>query len=97
MKREVNIIDVVKPLTKFAACISNPLHVKKILQQALYQAQNGRPGPVWIDVPMNVQGALVNENELEEFVPKVIEKNSSDFKIDEIITELKKAAKNKIS
>lgn len=66
--QEVNIVEVVKPLTKYAVCVSDPRMVKKQLQETVYHALNGRPGPVWLDVPMNVQGALVEESELEGFV-----------------------------
>lgn len=66
--QEVNIIAVVKPLTKYAVCISDPKMVKKELEKAIFLAMNGRKGPVWLDVPMNVQGALVEENELESYV-----------------------------
>ena len=36
--------------------------LKKILDKAIYLATHGRPGPVWIDVPINIQGALIDEN-----------------------------------
>ena len=65
--QEVDIISVVNPLTKYAICVSEPSMVKKVLQKAIFLATHGRPGPVWIDVPMNVQGALIDENELESF------------------------------
>jgi acetolactate synthase I/II/III large subunit len=68
--QEVDIISVVKPLTKYAVCISDAKNVKKELQKAVYLALNGRPGPVWIDVPMNIQGALVEESELENYIPE---------------------------
>ena len=69
--QEINIVAVVKPLTKYAVCISNPLHVKKELQKAVYLATNEKePGPVWLDVPMNVQGSLIDETTLEEFIPQ---------------------------
>lgn len=67
--QEVNIVDVVKPLVKYAACISDAKQVRKHLEAAVYYALDGRPGPVWLDVPMNIQGALVEENELEGFTP----------------------------
>ena len=62
--QEVNIIDVVRPLTKFAACITDPLEVRRSLEEAWHTASSGRPGPVWLDIPMNVQGALVDEEML---------------------------------
>lgn len=64
--QEINIVDIVKPVTKFSAMIIDAKDVKKKLYKAIYLATHGRPGPVWIDIPLNIQGALINENELYE-------------------------------
>ncbi|MDE7338412.1 MAG: hypothetical protein K2M92_03890, partial [Bacteroidales bacterium] len=63
--QEVDIISVVKPLVKYAAQIRRAEDVRRILDEAVYTALSGRPGPVWIDVPMDIQGALVNEAALD--------------------------------
>jgi acetolactate synthase-1/2/3 large subunit len=65
--QEVDIISVVKPITKFAYTITDANDVCFYLEKALYEATSGRPGPVWLDVPMNVQGASVDENNLKGF------------------------------
>jgi len=62
--QEVDIIKIVKPITKFAVSVTNPEDIGRLLEKALYIATHGRPGPVWIDVPMNVQSAIVDENKL---------------------------------
>jgi acetolactate synthase I/II/III large subunit len=62
--QEVSIIDVVKPLTKYAASVTDPQQIKVELDRASKAAVSGRPGPVWLDIPMNVQGALVEETTL---------------------------------
>lgn len=64
--QEINIIDIVRPITKFAASITNPLDTRRLLDEAVHTAVSGRPGPVWLDVPLDVQGALVDE---ELFIP----------------------------
>ena len=64
---EINIIPIVKPLTKFAEIIKNPNDVKYILEKAFYLTSNGRKGPVWIDIPLNVQRAKINEKKLKSF------------------------------
>ena len=69
--QEINIIDIVKPVTKFAAALFDPADVRYVLEKAIYLATTGRPGPVWIDIPMNVQGASVDENELRGFDPDI--------------------------
>jgi acetolactate synthase-1/2/3 large subunit len=67
--QEVDIISVVKPLTKYAAMVTEPQRIKYHLDKAVYEATHGRFGPVWLDIPMNVQAAMIEENELEEFFP----------------------------
>ena len=62
---EINIIPIVKPLTKYAEIIRNPNDVKYILEKAFYMATNGRRGPVWIDIPLNVQRAKINEKKIK--------------------------------
>jgi acetolactate synthase I/II/III large subunit len=62
--QEVNVVEIVKPITKFAVSVSDPLDIKRILDKALHIATTGRPGPVWLDIPLNVQGAMVNEKEM---------------------------------
>lgn len=73
--QEVDIISVVTPLTKYAKMLDNPTDVKKVLQEAIFHATNGRKGPVWIDIPMNVQGALIDEDDLEPFIAPKKEDN----------------------
>lgn len=55
--QEANIIDIVRPITKYAVVVNDPDSIGEIMQEAIYQATTGRPGPVWVDVPMDVQGA----------------------------------------
>lgn len=63
--QEVEIIDVVKSITKYAAKVSDPRSVRKHLETAIHLAQTGRPGPVWIDIPVDVQGAEIDVDTLE--------------------------------
>lgn len=65
--QEINIVDIVKPITKFAAFVKDPKEIKKLLDKAIYIAMHGRPGPVWLDIPLNVQGADIDENTLNEY------------------------------
>jgi acetolactate synthase I/II/III large subunit len=69
--QEVSIIDVVSPLTKFAVMLTDPYDSKKVIDRAISVATSGRPGPVWIDVPMNIQGATIDVKELRDEAPKV--------------------------
>ena len=65
--QEANIIDIVKPITKYSVMVSSPESIKFHLQKAFYEINNNRPGPVWLDIPMDIQSAYVNESELYEF------------------------------
>ena len=57
---EINIIDIVKPITKFSAVINSPSETRYLLEKAFYLATSGRPGPVWLDIPLDVQKAKIN-------------------------------------
>ena len=56
---EINIIPIVKPLTKYAKFLDNPDDVQYVLEKAYHLAMNGRPGPVWIDIPLDVQNSII--------------------------------------
>jgi acetolactate synthase-1/2/3 large subunit len=65
--QEANIVDIVKPITKYAVMVTDPNTIAYHLEKAFYLCETGRPGPVWIDVPMDVQGSYINEEELVHF------------------------------
>ncbi len=68
--QECRIIEMVKGITKYAVTVTEPNTIKYHLQKALFLTQSGRPGPVWIDIPMNVQGSFIYPEQLTEFVPE---------------------------
>ena len=88
--QEVDIISVVKPITKYATTVLEPEKIKYELDKAIYEATTGRFGPVWLNIPMNVQSAIIEEDELIDFEPQ---KPTQKFnlKIDEVIEKLKNA------
>lgn len=65
--QEVDIISVVEPLTKYAACVTEPEKIKYYIDRAIYEATSGRKGPVWLDIPIDVQSAMIEEGDLKEF------------------------------
>jgi len=67
--QEINIIDIVKPITKYAVMVTDKNDIRRYLEEAVYLAKHGRPGPVWIDVPLDIQGAMVEADELVGFTP----------------------------
>ena len=65
--QEVDIVSCVKPLVKYAKMVTEPNEIKYHLDKAIYEATTGRKGPVWLDIPMNVQGTLIVANEDRNF------------------------------
>ena len=65
--QETDIVSIVKPMTKYAKMVTNPQSIKYELQKALYLAQEGRPGPVLLDIPLNVQKIDVDPDRLTGF------------------------------
>ena len=63
--QEANIIDIVKPITKYAVVVNDPEDIDEVMKDAIRIATHGRPGPVWIDIPMDVQGAQCFDIESE--------------------------------
>jgi acetolactate synthase-1/2/3 large subunit len=93
--QEINIVDIVRPVTKYATMLTEPKDVRKEIEKAIHIATTGRPGPVWIDIPLNVQSALVEEETLEPFKnferPIWLVGKELDNKVSEVINTLKSA------
>jgi acetolactate synthase-1/2/3 large subunit len=68
--QEADTVAIVKPITKFAAMIENPQDVRYLVEKALYLATTGRPGPVWIDIPIDIQAAPIDPSTLHGFDPR---------------------------
>lgn len=66
--QEADIETIVRPITKYAATVSDPHAIAWHLDQALHLAMSGRKGPVWIDLPLDVQNSMVDEGKLQRFV-----------------------------
>jgi acetolactate synthase-1/2/3 large subunit len=62
--QEVGIVEMVKRITKYAVLIDDPLKIRYHLERALHLALQGRPGPVWLDIPIDVQGAKIDPSKL---------------------------------
>jgi acetolactate synthase-1/2/3 large subunit len=87
--QEIDTVSIYKPITKYAITISDPKTIKYHLNRAIYLATTGRPGPVVIDIPLDVQAAEINPDELVDFIPtdKIYDLNSLDL----IVEALNKA------
>lgn len=73
--QEIDIVSIVKPITKYAVTVLEPKRIKYYLEKAVYLCKNGRPGPVWLDIPLDVQGSMVEEDELISFDPIELEQS----------------------
>ncbi len=62
--QELDIEELVRPITKYAAMVTDPRTIRYHLEKALYLASNGRPGPVWLDIPLDVQAAKIDPDDL---------------------------------
>lgn len=63
--QEVDIISMVKQVTKYAALVTEPQDIKYHLDRALYEAVHGRKGPVWLDIPLDIQACMIEETTLK--------------------------------
>jgi acetolactate synthase-1/2/3 large subunit len=79
--QEIDIIKMVESITKYSVMITDAKAIRYHLEKAIYLAKNGRPGPVWIDIPINIQSALVDPEVLVKFTPleENIEPLAKDF------------------
>ena len=88
-----NIIENVKNITKYAVQITDPYSIKFHLEKAIHEATSGRPGPVWLDIPFDIQAQKINQDELEGFNIDYKPKVSIDKKINEVISLIKSSVK----
>jgi acetolactate synthase-1/2/3 large subunit len=93
--QEFDITKVVAPMTKYAVMITEPRMVKYHIKRAIFLATTGRPGPVWLDIPLNVQWGYVDTDELIDYNPEedanTLPREVSIRTLDLIIEKIKQA------
>lgn len=97
--QEFDICKSVEAMTKYCEMVIEPKKIRYCLEKALYIAQNGRPGPCWLDIPLNVQGAYIETAELEGYNFKEYDKTlppKVESKTIETIIEKVKNAKRPV-
>ena len=67
--QESDIVTLTKPITKYAVSVTNEKDIRYELEKAAYLAKTGRPGPVWVDIPLDIQSRRINPSELRGFTP----------------------------
>ena len=86
--QEFDIINSVQNMTKYAVMLREPEKAIYELEKAIHIAMTGRRGPVWLDIPLDIQGAEVEEKELQHFKPEETLVSCSEeefFKLEEMI------------
>lgn len=92
--QEVTITEIVKPITKYVVQVFDPSTIRYHIERAFYEATTGRKGPVWLDIPLDVQATMIEPEKLEGFEPLIVKKDDSlDCIIQDVISKLKKAKK----
>ena len=91
--QEINIVDIVRPITKYAKMVTDPSTIRYELEKAIQIALSGRKGPVWLDIPINVQSAEIDPETLcpydgsPESTPEI-----ADSSIEEVVSSLRNAS-----
>lgn len=87
-EQEHNIVDTVKPLTKYAVMVKRAEDVIYELEKALYLAKQGRKGPCWVDIPLDVQGKEIDSEDIRHFT---VEENKTEWCKECFLEEIAKA------
>lgn len=92
--QQLDVLPIVQSLTKYAVMVEDPKRIKFHLEKAVHLAKTGRPGPVWLDIPLDFQWANIEPDQLEGFAPEASQQElpkDTDKKIEECYELLKKA------
>ncbi|WP_026526288.1 thiamine pyrophosphate-binding protein [Butyrivibrio sp. VCD2006] len=79
--QENDIVAMAKPVSKYAVTVMEPEKIRYHMEKAIYVATHGRKGPVWIDIPLDVQNAEIDPEKLDGFKPEEMEEVSHDDNI----------------
>jgi acetolactate synthase I/II/III large subunit len=71
--QEINVIDMARPVTKYATTVMEPEMIRYELEAAYAHATSGRPGPVWVNIPLDVQGEIIDELNLPAYSQRPID------------------------
>ena len=91
--QEVQIVDMVKPVTKYAVQVMEPESIRYHMERAYYEATSGRPGPVWLSIPLDVQAAMIEPEALRGYTPKPLEEPDISGEIERTARLLRESEK----
>lgn len=92
--QEYDIVKSVEHMTKYAVMLENPRDIRYVLEKAWHLATTGRPGPVWVDIPVNFQGGFIETDELVGYDPAEDDKQLPNKISDEVIKTVLEKIKN---
>jgi len=87
--QELNVIDLVKPITKYAVTVNKKENIKYELEKAVYLAKSERPGPVWVEIPLDIQAQEIEPKKLKSF--KILQKFKFGIPVNKVLEEFRKA------
>jgi acetolactate synthase-1/2/3 large subunit len=91
--QEYNIVESVKNMTKYAVQVNDINDIRFHLEKACTLATTGRPGPVWLDIPLNIQSAEINPEQLHGYNESIEFPQASKLDIEQVITKWNNAKK----
>jgi acetolactate synthase-1/2/3 large subunit len=77
--QEIDMASIIRPITKYSKTLTKSDDARRVLEKAWYMATTGRQGPVWIEIPLDIQSSLVDPNLLEGFTPPVNKDRSEEL------------------
>ncbi len=75
--QEYDIVQAVSCMCKYAEMLIDPMRVRYAVEKCIYLSQTGRPGPCWLDIPVNIQGTYIETDDLEGFDPEAYEREQA--------------------
>lgn len=85
--QEIDMVEIVKSITKYAITVTDSTTIRYHMEKAVHLARTGRPGPVWLDIPLDVQAIMIDEDSLEGYdYPEVLD--YPDINIEKIVSDI---------
>ena len=91
--QEFNIVESVKNMTKYAVQVNDEKDIRYHLEKACHLAKTGRPGPVWLDIPLNVQSINIDPQTLQGFIPSYSPPQPTENQLDLVVEKLRHSKK----
>lgn len=94
--QEYDIVKSVEPMTKYAVMIEDPMDIRYACEKAWHLATTGRPGPVWLDVPVDIQGTVIETDDLVKTYnasedDALLPPHVADSEVEYVLDEIRKA------